>query len=87
MKVSLCWLFTSGEGVMLFYTSLPLPSGVGMGVTVPVAITVFTKDDGAMSRRFVIGLRIPSRYQDKPPAPIDSSVKIEERPGMTVYAL
>ncbi|KAJ8254307.1 hypothetical protein COCON_G00209190 [Conger conger] len=79
----------ASEGVkrLLMYKGGSNDRGVGMGVTVPVAITVFTRDDGAMSRRFVIGLRIPSRYQDNPPAPTDSSVKIEDRPGMTVYAL
>ncbi|KAG7460026.1 hypothetical protein MATL_G00216760 [Megalops atlanticus] len=72
---------------LLMYTGGSNDRGEGMGMTAPIAITVFTRDDGAMSRRFVVGLRLPSRYQDNPPAPTDSSIKIEDRPGMTVYSL
>ncbi|MBN3300372.1 HEBP1 protein, partial [Amia calva] len=79
----------AGEGVgrLLRYVGGTNDRGVGMGMTAPVSITTFPRDDGSLARRFVIGLRIPSCYQDNPPVPTDSSLRIEDRPGMTVYAL
>ncbi|KAF7649838.1 hypothetical protein LDENG_00135010 [Lucifuga dentata] len=35
----------------------------------------------------MVGIRIPSNYQLSPPTPTDTAIRIEERPGMTVYAL
>uniref|UniRef100_A0A1A8GXA0 Heme-binding protein 1 n=1 Tax=Nothobranchius korthausae TaxID=1143690 RepID=A0A1A8GXA0_9TELE len=58
-----------------------------MGTAFPIIITVFPRNDGVFSRRLVVGIRIPSIYQQSPPTPIDSAIRIEERPGMTVYAL
>lgn len=58
-----------------------------MGNTMPIIMTVFPRDDGAMLRRLVVAVRIPSRYQVCPPTPTDSTIKIEDRPGMTVYSL
>ena len=61
--------------------------GEAMGTTAPVIITVYPRDDGVMSRRLVVSLRIPTNYQVSPPVPIDSAIRIEDRPGMTVYSL
>lgn len=58
-----------------------------MGTATPIIITVYPRNDGVLSRRLVVGIRIPTMYQQEPPTPIDSSIRIEERPGMTVYAL
>ncbi|KAL4658022.1 heme-binding protein 1-like [Arapaima gigas] len=72
---------------LLMYTGGSNNLGEAMGMTMPITITVFPKDDGGLLRRFVVGLRLPSRYQESPPAPTDTGIKIEDRPGMTVYAL
>lgn len=58
-----------------------------MGTATPVIITVYPRNDGVLSRRLVAGIRIPTMYQQAPPPPSDTSIRIEERPGMTVYAL
>ncbi len=62
-------------------------TGEVMNTSVPIIFTVFPRDDGSLNRRLVTALRIPSSFQISPPAPTDSSTRIEERPGMTVYAL
>ncbi|XP_030649916.1 heme-binding protein 1-like [Chanos chanos] len=72
---------------LLMYTGGSNDQGEAMGTTTPIIITVFPRDDGAMTRRLVAAIRIPTRYQGSPPAPTDSAIKIEDRPGMTVYAL
>lgn len=61
--------------------------GEAMGTAAPLIITVYPRNDGVLSRRLVVAIRVPSTYQQSPPNPTDSAVKIEERPGMTVYAL
>lgn len=58
-----------------------------MGTATPIIITVYPRNDGVMSRRLIVAIRVPTVYQQSPPAPTDTAVKIEERPGMTVYAL
>lgn len=58
-----------------------------MNTPVPVIFTVFPRDDGSLNRRLVAALRIPSSFQISPPTPTDSSIRIEDRPGMTVYVL
>lgn len=58
-----------------------------MGMATPIIITVYPRNDGVMSRRLIVAIRIPTIYQQSPPTPTDTAVKIEERPGMTVYAL
>lgn len=58
-----------------------------MGIAFPIIITVYPRNDGVFSRRLAVGIRIPNAYQQDPPAPTDGAVKIEDRPGMTVYAL
>ena len=58
-----------------------------MGTAAPITITVFPRDDGVISRRLVVGIRIPMAHQRSPPTPSDGAIRIEERPGMTVYAL
>lgn len=58
-----------------------------MGTAAPIIVTVYPRNDGVLSRRLVVAIRIPSSYQPSPPTPTDSAVKIEERPGMTVYTL
>ncbi|XP_012681382.1 heme-binding protein 1 [Clupea harengus] len=79
----------SGELVrrLLMYFGGSNEQGEAMGNTTPIVITVFPRDDGAMMRRLVVAVRIPSRYQVCPPDPTDSTIKIEDRPGMTVYSL
>ncbi|MEQ2272235.1 hypothetical protein XENORESO_017133, partial [Xenotaenia resolanae] len=61
--------------------------GEAMGIAFPIIITVYPRNDGIFSRRLVVGIQIPIAYQQDPPAPTDSAIRIEERPGMTVYAL
>lgn len=61
--------------------------GEAMGIAFPIIITVYPRNDGVFSRRLVVGIRIPNAYQREPPVPTDSAIKVEERPGMTVYAL
>lgn len=58
-----------------------------MGTAAPIIITVYPRNDGVLSRRLMVAIRIPSVYQQSPPTPTDSAIRIEERPGMTVYAL
>ncbi|XP_026095684.1 heme-binding protein 1-like [Carassius auratus] len=61
--------------------------GEVMNTPVPIIFTVFPRDDGSLNRRLVAALRIPSSFQIAPPNPTDSSIRIEDRPGMTVYIL
>lgn len=61
--------------------------GEAMGTAAPIIITVYPRNDGVLSRRLMVGIRIPTNYQQSPPTPTDSAIRIEERPGMTVYAL
>ncbi|KAL4647885.1 heme-binding protein 1-like [Arapaima gigas] len=79
----------TGECVkkLLMYVGGSNDKGEGMGMTAPICITVFPRDDGSLSDRIVTGLRIPERYQGNPPTPTDSAIQFEERPAMTVYAL
>lgn len=72
---------------LLMYIGGSNDQGEAMGMTAPVIITVYPRDDGVMSRRLVVSLRIPTNYQVSPPVPIDSAIRIEDRPGMTVYSL
>lgn len=58
-----------------------------MGTAAPIIITVYPRNDGVLSRRLVVAIRIPTNYQQEPPTPTDSAIRIEERPGMTVYTL
>lgn len=58
-----------------------------MGTAAPIIMTVYPRNDGVFSRRLVVAIRIPTSYQQEPPTPTDSAIRIEERPGMTVYAL
>ncbi|XP_014328735.1 heme-binding protein 1 [Xiphophorus maculatus] len=61
--------------------------GEAMGIAFPIIITVYPRNDGVFSRRLAVGIRIPNAYQQDPPAPTDSAIVVEERPGMTVYTL
>ncbi|XP_029913991.1 heme-binding protein 1 [Myripristis murdjan] len=72
---------------LLMYIGGSNEQGEAMGTAAPITITVYPRDDGVMSRRLVVGIRIPSHYQQCPPSPTDSAIRIEERPGMTVYSL
>lgn len=58
-----------------------------MGTAAPIIMTVYPRNDGVFSRRLVVAIRIPTSYQQEAPTPTDSAIRIEERPGMTVYAL
>ncbi|XP_036421595.1 heme-binding protein 1-like [Colossoma macropomum] len=79
----------SGELVrrLLMYTGGSNEQGEAMGTTIPIVITVFPRDDGVMTRRLVAGMQIPNSYRNEPPTPTDSGIRIEDRPGMTVYTL
>uniref|UniRef100_A0A3Q2XIR6 Heme-binding protein 1 n=1 Tax=Hippocampus comes TaxID=109280 RepID=A0A3Q2XIR6_HIPCM len=70
------------------YLSLFLfQQGEAMGTAAPTIITVYPRNDGVLSRRLVVAIRIPTVYQQSPPTPTDSTIRVEERPGMTVYTL
>lgn len=58
-----------------------------MGTAAPIIISVYPRNDGVLSRRLVVAIRIPTVYQQSPPTPSDAAIRVEERPGMTVYAL
>lgn len=70
-----------------FFLSHLIFLGEAMGTAAPIIMTVYPRNDGVLSRRLVVAIRIPSVYQQSHPTPTDSAIKIEERPGMTVYAL
>uniref|UniRef100_A0A8C3APK9 Heme-binding protein 1 n=1 Tax=Cyclopterus lumpus TaxID=8103 RepID=A0A8C3APK9_CYCLU len=72
---------------LLMYIGGSNDQGVGMGTAAPIIVTVYPRNDGVLSRRLVVAIRIPSSYQLSPPTPTDSAIGIEERPGMTVYTL
>ncbi|XP_037332391.1 heme-binding protein 1-like [Pungitius pungitius] len=72
---------------LLMYIGGSNEQGEAMGTAAPIIITVYPRNDGVLSRRLVVAIRIPSGYQMMPPAPSDSAIKIEERSGMTVYTL
>ncbi|XP_038129719.1 heme-binding protein 1-like [Cyprinodon tularosa] len=72
---------------LLMYIGGNNEQGEAMGIAFPIIITVYPRNDGVFSRRLVVGIRIPNAYQREPPVPTDSAIKVEERPGMTVYAL
>ncbi|XP_031176939.1 heme-binding protein 1 [Sander lucioperca] len=72
---------------LLMYIGGSNEEGEAMGTTAPIIITVYPRNDGVLSRRLVVAIRIPTSYQQNPPTPTDSAIKVEERHGMTVYAL
>ncbi|XP_013868394.1 heme-binding protein 1 [Austrofundulus limnaeus] len=72
---------------LLMYIGGNNEQGEAMGIAFPIIITVYPRNDGVFSRRLAVGIRIPSTYQQSPPTPSDSAIRIEERPGMTVYTL
>lgn len=72
---------------LLMYIGGSNEQGVAMGTTAPIMVTVYPRNDGVLSRRLVVAIRLPSGYQPSPPTPTDSAVGIEERHGMTVYTL
>ncbi|TNN58515.1 Heme-binding protein 1 [Liparis tanakae] len=72
---------------LLMYIGGSNEQGVAMGTAAPIIVTVYPRNDGVLSRRLVVAIRLPSGYQPCPPTPTDSAVGIEERPGMTVYTL
>ncbi|XP_029014632.1 heme-binding protein 1-like [Betta splendens] len=72
---------------LLMYIGGSNEQGESMGTAAPIIITVFPRNDGVLSRRLMVAIKIPSVYQQCPPNPSDATIQIEERPGMTVYAL
>ncbi|CAB1449899.1 unnamed protein product [Pleuronectes platessa] len=72
---------------LLMYIGGSNEQGEAMGTAAPLIITVYPRNDGVLSRRLVVGIRVPTAYQQSPPTPSDSAIRIEERPGMTVYTL
>ncbi|XP_029446326.1 heme-binding protein 1 isoform X3 [Rhinatrema bivittatum] len=71
---------------LLKYVGGTNQKGTGMGMTAPVTITAFPSEDGSLQQRVKVLLRIPSQYQEDPPAPSESSIQIEERESVTVYS-
>ncbi|XP_061703385.1 heme-binding protein 1-like isoform X2 [Syngnathoides biaculeatus] len=72
---------------LLMYIGGSNEQGEAMGTAAPTIITVYPRNDGVLSRRLVVAIRIPTIYQQSPPTPTDSTIRVEERPGMTVYTL
>ncbi|KAM4721994.1 heme-binding protein 1 [Rhinophrynus dorsalis] len=60
--------------------------GVGMGMSSPVSIIGYPTDNETLQPKVKILLRIPSQFQEDPPAPTDESIHIEYREGLTVYS-
>ncbi|XP_030058916.1 heme-binding protein 1 [Microcaecilia unicolor] len=71
---------------LLKYVGGANQTGAGMGMTAPVTITAFPAEDGSLQQRVKVLLRIPSRFQEDPPVPTESSIQIEERERVTVYS-
>ncbi|XP_007236213.3 heme-binding protein 1 [Astyanax mexicanus] len=72
---------------LLMYAGGSNEEGEAMGTSFPIVITVYPRDDGVMTRRLVAAMRIPNSYRTETPTPTDNGIRIEERPGMTVYTL
>ncbi|KAI9527032.1 hypothetical protein NQZ68_034017 [Dissostichus eleginoides] len=72
---------------LLMYIGGSNEQAVAMGTAAPIIVTVYPRNDGVLSRRLVVAIRIPNSYQQEPPTPSDTAITVEERPGMTVYAL
>ncbi|XP_033999440.1 heme-binding protein 1-like [Trematomus bernacchii] len=72
---------------LLMYIGGSNEQAVAMGTAAPIIITVYPRNDGVLSRRLVVAIRIPTSYQQEPPTPSDTTITVEDRPGMTVYAL
>ncbi|KAJ4920677.1 hypothetical protein JOQ06_016390 [Pogonophryne albipinna] len=72
---------------LLMYIGGSNEQAVAMGTASPIIVTVYPRNDGVLSRRLVVAIRIPTSYQQEPPTPSDTAITMEERPGMTVYAL
>ncbi|XP_033945522.1 heme-binding protein 1-like [Pseudochaenichthys georgianus] len=72
---------------LLMYIGGSNEQAVAMGTAAPIIVTVYPRNDGVLSRRLVVAIRIPTSYQLEPPTPSDTAITVEDRPGMTVYAL
>ncbi|KAI4822316.1 hypothetical protein CgunFtcFv8_008903 [Champsocephalus gunnari] len=72
---------------LLMYIGGSNEQAVAMGTAAPIIVTVYPRNDGVLSRRLVVAIRIPTSYQQEPPTPSDTAITVEDRPGMTVYAL
>ncbi|KAL3054240.1 hypothetical protein OYC64_006546 [Pagothenia borchgrevinki] len=72
---------------LLMYIGGSNEQAVAMGTAAPIIITVYPRNDGVLSRRLVVAIRIPTSYQQEPPTPSDTTITVEDRSGMTVYAL
>ncbi|XP_034066109.1 heme-binding protein 1-like [Gymnodraco acuticeps] len=72
---------------LLMYIGGSNEQAVAIGTAAPIIVTVYPRNDGVLSRRLVVAIRIPTSYQQEPPTPSDAAITVEDRPGMTVYAL
>ncbi|KAK5885400.1 hypothetical protein CesoFtcFv8_019109 [Champsocephalus esox] len=72
---------------LLMYIGGSNEQAVAMGTAAPIIVTVYPRNDGVLSRRLVVAIRIPTSYQQEAPTPSDTAITVEDRPGMTVYAL
>ncbi|XP_068606554.1 heme-binding protein 1-like [Brachionichthys hirsutus] len=72
---------------LLMYIGGSNEQGEAMPTAAPIIMTVYPRNDGVLSRRLMVAIRIPTIHHQCPPTPTDNTIRIDERPGMTVYAL
>ncbi|KAG8436389.1 hypothetical protein GDO86_007478 [Hymenochirus boettgeri] len=79
----------SKEGVLrlLKYVGGTNQNGTGMGMTSPVSIIGYPAEDSeSLQPNVKVMIRIPSQYQADPPAPMEDTIKIEDRETVTVFS-
>ncbi|KAK1877028.1 Heme-binding protein 1 [Dissostichus eleginoides] len=54
---------------LLMYIGGSNEQAVAMGTAAPIIVTVYPRNDGVLSRRLVVAIRIPTSYQQEPPTP------------------
>lgn len=69
------------------FTWCVLPTGVYMGMTIPIVTVVQTDASrSALTREVTVAYYIPQQYQDQPPLPFDLDITIETWPSAVVYS-
>lgn len=78
----------SGEGVvkLLKYLGGSNEGGLQLGMTVPISMKVHPTEDGSLQPSIEVQVRMPEKFQEKAPKPIDESIKIKRLEGFTVYS-
>ncbi|KAF3846787.1 hypothetical protein F7725_003865 [Dissostichus mawsoni] len=59
---------------LLMYIGGSNEQAVAMGTAAPIIVTVYPRNDGVLSRRLVVAIRIPTSYQQEPPTPSDTTI-------------